>query len=254
MAFQDLWAPAAEQLPVLDTAQLRDQWSMYLNDPKTQSALLSFGAQAAQPRQFGQSNFGALMSSVAQGGAGVRATEELDRKQQETESKAQLRESQGMLAESRANVAGANAGTAAARLDLARQREEGLNERNRLGRQIQANRLYNEYVKTTNKANENATLFRRPTTPILSFDQWLQTNPQLLTNLGLTPDQITSPAPGSGGGDVTSPPSGTGPAPTQGQYPTPSAGAISLLRQRPELRNDFERRYGPGSAARYLAQ
>lgn len=210
---------------VPDTGALRQQWDLYLNDPKTQAALLSFGAQAAQPTQWGQTGFGHLMSSVAQGGAGVRQVESLDQKQQEADSKSTLRESQGLLAESRAANAGLAARNAEDRLGIARMREENLNERNRLGRLLQANRLYADYVKATQKANENEQLMRGRNAqikPILSQEEWFAQNQPLMTSLGLTPGSFQAPAPGTGDGSPTvlTPPGGGTSAPN----PPPQSG------------------------------
>lgn len=244
-------ANAAAVLPQTDA--LKERWDLYLNDPKTQAALLSFGGQMAQPMQWGQSGFGHLMSSVGQGGASVRQTEELDRKQQETDSKADLREAQGLLAETRAGTATANSNTAAARLETARMREEGLTERSRLSRLLQANSLYAEYVKSTQKFNENESLMRgrnAQTRPILSRDEWFSQNQPLMTSLGLTPDSFRPPAPGGGGNDPTVlPPSGASPAPATTPPPSgtgaPRPGQVidgwRFKGGNPRDRNNWER-------------
>lgn len=206
---------SAAQAP--DTNQLRQQWDLYLNDPKTQAALLSFGAQVAQPMQFGQSGFGHLLSSVAQGGAGVRQVEEQDRKQQDIESKAGLREAQADAAEARARASQAGSGAAAERLSVARIREEGLRERSQLQRRVQAYKLYGDYAKATQKANQDAALMRQPTQPVLSPAEWFQRNRPLMESIGITPEMLLNEpaAPVGDGGSApnAAPPSGASPAP-----------------------------------------
>lgn len=222
---------AIAQAVTPNTDELRSRWDMYLNSPETQAALLSFGAQAAQPMQWGQSGFGHFMSSVGQAGQGVRNVQDQDRKAQEADSKTQLRESQALLAETRAGTAGANANTAASRLELARMREEGLNQRNLLGRQIQANRIYNDYVKQTQKANESASMFGKPAQPILGFEEWVGQNPTLLQNLGLTPGMLQQAPGGAAPSDSGAVP-GASPAPAP--QAAPSSGAPPPPASRPD--------------------
>lgn len=198
-------------------------WDQYLSDPTTQAALLSFGAQAAQPRQWGQSDFGHLMSSVAQGGAGVRQQDEQERKQEEleikqreAESRGSLRESQATLAEQRAATAGQGARHAEERLGLRRAELESRERLQGLQRQITAQRLYQDYVRQTQKANENAALMPGGrTVPIQSFQEFIVSNPVMMRNLGLTPESFQQPAPGGAG-------TGQYPAPTPGATPAPS--------------------------------
>ena len=95
-----------------------------LQDPRVQSALLSGGAQLAQPLQWGQSQFGHLMSSLGQAGEGVRNVDEQQRKDTESDSKNQLRESSAQLAEARARNTGVSAEAAQDRLALRREQED----------------------------------------------------------------------------------------------------------------------------------
>lgn len=235
MADFSIFDPSAAVQSMLtppNSDQLRQRWDQYLNDPKTQAALLSFGGQAAQPMQWGQSNFGHLMSSVGQGGESVRKTEELDRKQQEVDSKSTLRESQATLAESRAMNAGLASRNAEDRLGMRRMELDQRDRLQLLGRQMQANRLYNEYVRTTQRANENEQLLRgrnARTTPIQSFEEWVNANPIMRQNLGLTPDQLQTPAPGGSG----SPSSAAPPAPGGGPAPPSTAPSPAAPPPRP---------------------
>jgi len=260
----ELFDPIASAIAP-DTTQIREGWSQYLNDPTTQAALLSFGAQAAQPRQWGQSDFGHLMSSVAQGGAGVRQSdaearkaEELDIKRGEAESKQSLRESNATLAESRAANAGTAARGAEDRLVLRQQELDQRRQLQQLQRQIQGQRLYQDYVRRMQKENENNTLFRRPAVPVQSFEEWLGANPMLMQNLGLS-GSSQSPAPGdAGGGPTPGSPSGATPAPSPAaapQGPPPPAasrpdGFVYNDPQRGQLRwNKSQQRWFPVGAA-----
>lgn len=237
----DFLDPMAQPAPAAapDQDGLRQRWDQYLNNPTTQAALLSFSAQAAQPRQWGQSNFGHLMSSVGQGGASVRQTEELDRKQQEADSKSDLRESQAMAAEARAGAAGANANSAASRLELGHLREQGLNERGMLGRRIQAYKLYGQEVARyqaevarINKLNQDNQLFRRPLLPlpppVQTPQEWFTANRPLMQGIGITPEMLagetTTP---QGGPDPSMPQPGAPASPAPTASPTGPAPPIA---------------------------
>ena len=89
-----------------------------LADPRMQSAVFSGAAQLAQPLPFGQSQFGHLMSSLGQAGAGARNADTMALREREAGSKADLREAQASAAEARAGQMGARADLSAERLGL----------------------------------------------------------------------------------------------------------------------------------------
>lgn len=231
----DFLMPIAQpQVP--DPAQLRGAWDQYLNDPATQAALLSFGAQAAQPRQWGQSDFGHLMSSVSQGGAGVRQVDEQGRKErelgikeQDADSKQVLREAQAGQAEARAAVAGANANNAEGRLQMRQAELDARVNNNRFSRILQANRLYQTELTRLGKINENNALMRRPLVPMPgSMDEWLRGNPAVMASLGIaTPEELHMPAPGGAGTPATG-------APAPGGPPAPTSGAPAAPQTPPQ--------------------
>lgn len=204
-ALRDPWAQIPSvptpSIPGVDTGALKQRWDEYLSDPTTQGALLSFAGQAVQPRQWGQSNFGALMSAIGQGGASVRQSEQLNQKEQEAQDKSALRQSQSYAAETRADAARARAGEAGANADIARGRLALAERESELRNQRAHNRNYqhflghyNKYVRDTQKANQDGAVTRNfKPAPILSPLEYLAANPGLTRRLGITPEDLAMP-------------------------------------------------------------
>lgn len=186
-----------------DTLQrLQQGWNGISSDPRALGALLSMSGALVQPPQFGQNTLGHLLGGLGAAGDSARTTEGLDLKQKEADSKGELRAAQAGAAEARSNSASARNDASATRLQIAQQSEEGKNARNQLGNVIRYQRLYQDYVKQIQKENANSTLLGQPAKPVLGFNDWSNSNPQLRTLLGVPAE------PDSSGGADTGAPTG----------------------------------------------
>lgn len=110
---------------------LAQRWRDFLGDPASRAALISFGAQLAQPVAVGQNTMGHIGQAIGKAGEGATKAYAIEQKDIENESKQVLRESQANAATSRAQTAQANADTAAIR---AQAYEAGVESRSQLNR------------------------------------------------------------------------------------------------------------------------
>lgn len=169
-----------------DFSALKSQWDQTLADPRGQAALLSFAAQALQPRQFGQSSAGLIGESSAKGGEAIRSIDTQEEKAKELASRQDLRESQGQLAEQRANTATTRTDLAGANLAL---REKDVAHRGDVSRMqgtIGAQNAYQKYraqIDLKNKQlQKDSLLDPKLKTQIqepLNLQDWLTANPQM---------------------------------------------------------------------------
>lgn len=201
--------------PSPDFAPLKQSWDQVLADPRGQAAVLSFAAQALQPRQFGQSNAGLLGESLAKGGEAIRGIDKQEQQTQELESKQGLREAQSNAAAARADTATMRTDYAGARLALQQSEADRKTESNRMGGILRAQAAYQAHVHQIaedNKALQKAALLdpsaMQRIRPIPQFQEWIAANPQFHELYGKTPGVL-----GQGSG-ATTPPSPTPQAPT----------------------------------------
>ena len=177
---------------------LQQQWQSFLADPRGRGALLSAGLALLQPPSFGDTAASQIGRAVGAGGESVTTNEALDIKQQEANSKDLLRTAQADRATALASNTGNSANIALQRLELAKTAEGGKTERNLLANRVRLANMYQSYLKD---AQKNAVL--NPTTPILSMQDWIGTQPEAIRGL-LSTDQTGAsaftPSPGAGGG------------------------------------------------------
>lgn len=230
-------------------------WDQYLQHPGMAGAALSFAGQLAQPPQFGQNGFGHLMEAVGTAGSGIRQTEALDMKQQEADSKQALRESQADQATSRAGAAESRSNSAADRMRLEEARQSGLQDRALMKGQSSFLHEFRVAEQARDKEISDAKLLRQTPKERLTFDEFIRSRPQAAATFGLSPMDK-----GPANGDV---PIGTTSGQTkpmaqatptaQTQQPfskgMPNTQAKDKLKANPKLKDEFDRQFGPGSAA-----
>lgn len=206
-----------------DVGALKTQWDQTLADPRGQAALLSFAAQALQPRQFGQSGLGQIGESLAKGGEAIRGIDTTEQKQQELESKQGLREAQSNAAAARADTATTRSDYAGARLALGQSEAERKSESNRMGGILRTQAAYQAHVHQLgeeNKALQKASLLDpgalKRIQPVPSFQEWLAGNPQFHSLYAGTPSVM-----GQGTGATTPQSQASTPTPQAGTPPKP---------------------------------
>lgn len=181
---------------------IAQEWSAALNDPNIRGALLQAGISLMQPPSFGDNTASQIGRAIGGAGEYYNRVQEDERKaaadaraERDTDSKETLRTAQADTAASRARVAEANAGTAAERLQRLRDQDEYRRSGLRTSQLIKAQGLYNNYVRETEKNNNNVLMDPKKRAPILGFDEWLARNPMLR-------DSLTT---GGGGGSTPNP-------------------------------------------------
>lgn len=198
---------------------LKSQWDQTLADPRGQAAVLSFAAQALQPRQFGQSTAGLLGESLAKGGEAIRGIDTQEMKKEELQSKQDLREAQANAASARADTATTRTDLSGARLALQQQGQENVQSRNVMGGRLRVQTLYNQEKKAAEDAARKADLLGLPApAKVPSFFDWLATKPEyhsLYEGTGTMGQGSPATAPPTGTPTPTAPNSGVAPAPTK---------------------------------------
>lgn len=221
-------------------SDIAGQWKNWMANEGNRAALMQFGIAMMQPVGLGQTPLGHFGQAVGSVGELGTRREEAERKERELSSKEELRSAQAQVAEARAGAAGSGAGRAADRLVHQRERLASDEAHRLTGRQLQALVAYQNHRKAIEQHNITAPPNERK--PIPTQEEFLQG-----AGLGhLAPTTATSV--GGGGAPSATP----APPPTSGR--APPQRAIDDLRANRSLEADFERKYGPGSAARYLEQ
>lgn len=251
MVNYDPWTP--QPGPVAQPGTL-DQFGNFMDDPRARAALLSFGIAMMQPRTFGDTFTSQLGRGIGSAGEAVdrvdqqamrsadqeRKDIELGIKGQEADSRADLRAAQADSALSRAQTAETRAAAATDRLnftqqqlDLRKQMLDALQARHGLSTRVRVQQMYNKDIEAINEANRDPLSSSRKgfiPAPIPSFDQWVQSKPEISALLGaLPPLDPTSPTP----------------TPTPSATPTPSpSSSIPAPTYPPLPRNPKDRRPG----------
>lgn len=208
--------------PAPDFAPLKQSWDQFLGDPKGQAALLSFAAQALQPRQFGQTAAGSLGESLAKGGEAIRGIDTQEEKSKELQSKQDLREAQSNVAAARADTATTRSDLAGTRLAFQQQEGQRKQEMGQTQNILAAQRQYQMEKKAIEdrnaKGQRDAGLLNTPftPTPVPTIQQWIAARPHLHGIFAGSPS-LADTGQGSGG---TTPPVGA--TPPQSQFTPPS--------------------------------
>lgn len=106
--------PQAQAAPA-PAPDLTQRWKDFLSDDASRAALVSFGAQLAQPMAVGQNWMGHIGQALGKGGEGATKATAIAMKEDENASKQDLRAAMADAATSRSQTAAAQADTAATR-------------------------------------------------------------------------------------------------------------------------------------------
>ena len=214
--------PGAMQAPARD---LNKEWTDFLSVPANRSAMIQMGVNLLQPIGLGQSTVGHIGQAI---GAGAEAYDRA-RTQEEAAASSQreldIRQQQADADTARAQQSGL---TAAALLANSR---------------AQANSFEAFLMKAAQSIVDQDLTFQT------TLDQALQQimgDPARLQQLKTQWETIRRAGGGGQALDQTVPNPGGATAPPQ--------AAIDLLRRDPSLATQFDQKYGPGSAQRYLGQ
>lgn len=126
--------PAAEMPQAAAPGQggdLTSRWAEFLGDPASRAALISFGAQLAQPMAIGQNWMGHVGQAIGKGGEGATKAAAIERADADSLSKQDLRSSQIDASIAKSQTAEANANTAATRAQAYQTGVESRSELNR---------------------------------------------------------------------------------------------------------------------------
>jgi hypothetical protein len=178
-------------------SDIAGQWKNWLANEGNRAALMQFGVAMMAPMGFGQNVAGHVGQAVGSVGELATRRGEAERKDRETDSRAELRSAQATVAEARAANAGSGAARAADRLSMERERLAFDKFRFNTSTLV---RLQTAYQRAIEKINaDNVLLPPDQRKPIPTFQQFVQTNPQLAAGIGMgggegAPDDTASPS------------------------------------------------------------
>lgn len=159
-----------------DPTDLGNKWSEWVGKPNNRAALMQFGIAMLQPMGMGQNVLGHAASAVGSGGEASQRVTQQEQQALKSDTEAELRTARASQAESNATNAEARSRLSGENLEL---RRAGLEQKGMLGT-LQAqtrNRMAHEqYVRDTEKANQNDALMNPKATPrpVLNFQDWLK--------------------------------------------------------------------------------
>jgi hypothetical protein len=148
---------------------IRNQWSTFIDQPGNRAFLLQTGLALMRTPRFGQGPMDQIGDAVGEGAEALTRGRKLDIAESEAASKQDLRGAQ-------AEAAIARSGTAATNVELARERFANDRIKAQFASQTKLDQIYQTYLQNAQKENADAVLFKRPPTPILSKDEWLNSS------------------------------------------------------------------------------
>jgi hypothetical protein len=156
----------------VDVNALSDKWNEWIDKPTNRAALMQFGVAMLQPVGMGESQISHAANALGYAGQAAANVEGQRLAREKSSSEQELREARALQAASMAGRSEDRSNVARERLEETRRYHGALEDQRATKGALEARRAYDAYVDKTQKANANADLMGRPTSPILSFEDY----------------------------------------------------------------------------------